>query len=328
VSTSGSEPARHPDRSRREPAARPVSELPPTDEPGPVELSLIAGLAQLAGWVAADAGAPVSTLATYRLGLRAADRAGDRPLAGHLLGCLAQLTAEGGDHRAALRLARAALRRAGSAATAATRALLGLRLAYGAAVAGKLGLCEETLAGAERAWARRQADADPEWLYWLDEAHFTAMTGRCYATLGRPRLARPLLVAALDVPTVRFRARALTAAALARAHVDAGDLDAACAVAADALLSCVRSGSVRATRQVRAIEPLLRAAAGSSPAVREYAEFVASALPYLPAEPARARREPPATGGTSAHDDAPGGQISTMQDARGGPRPSRGASAG
>src|SRR6185295_4920574 len=91
VSTSGSEPARHPDRSRREPAARPVSELPPTDEPGPVELSLIAGLAQLAGWVAADAGAPVSTLATYRLGLRAADRAGDRPLTGHLLGCLAQL---------------------------------------------------------------------------------------------------------------------------------------------------------------------------------------------------------------------------------------------
>src|SRR5262249_43823245 len=120
--------------------------------PHVAELAHVAGLAQLAGWVAADAGAPVSTLATYKIGLRAADRSGDRPPAGHRVGCLAQLTAEDGDAPAALRLARAARRRAGATASAATSALLSLRLSYAAALAGQRRTCEEAITMAERAY--------------------------------------------------------------------------------------------------------------------------------------------------------------------------------
>jgi transcriptional regulator with XRE-family HTH domain len=304
----------------------------PATRPVRTGLSIVAELAQLAGWVAADSGAPVSALATYRVGLRAADASGDRPLAGHLVSCLGQLTAEDGDPSAALRLARSARRRAWSAASATTRALLSVRLAYAAALAGERSGCDAAITAAEQAYERRERQRDPDWLYWLDEAHFTAMVGRSYAALGRHRLARPLLAAALDAGSVRFRARAIIAAALVRAHADAGDLDAACALAGDALLTCVRAGSVRATRQVRAVEPHLRAAAhgaGQPAAMKDYAELAASLRAYLPADrpdrvyPRRAERPDSARFRRVAQQ---GGAHSarvtlTMQDARDGPRP-------
>jgi hypothetical protein len=250
---------------------------------GRAHLSMVAGLAQLAGWVAADAGAPASALAAFRLGLRAAARADDRPLGGHLLGCIAQLSAEEDDARSAVRLARSALRHALPTATAGTRALLALRLSYAAGLAGERRIGEGALAAAEQSWRLRTAVLEPEWLSWLDDAHFTALQGRCTAALGRAEAARPLLLAALRAPTVRFRAAAVTAAALAGAHADAGDLDAACAAAGDALMHCVRSGSVRATRLARAVEPKLRVAAPpGAPALTGYLALVSTLRPFLP----------------------------------------------
>jgi hypothetical protein len=246
----------------------------------------VAELAQLAGWVDADAGAPLSTLAVHHTALRAAMAAGDLPLAGHVVGCVAQLTAEGGDPRAALSLARNAAERAAPTASATARALQWQRIAFAAARAGERRTCEEALLAAEHSFGRRDPDRDPAFLYWFDEAHLTATAGRCYSALGRPRLARPLLVAALDGGSLRFRAWAITAAALARAHADAGDLDAAGPLAEEALQACVRAGSVRATRHVRAVEPHLRAAPR-----RAYLERFAVLRPFLPA-PVRRAAEP------------------------------------
>jgi transcriptional regulator with XRE-family HTH domain len=260
---------------------------------------VVAELAQLASWVAADAGAPVVSLATHTIGLRAAVVAGDRPLAGHLVASLAQVLAEegpGSDPVRAFELARAARVRAGAAASAGARALLELRVAFAAARAGAQRTGEESVVAAWRCYARREPEREPDWLYWLDEAHFAALCGRCCAVLGRHRHAVPLLTRALTgrrpgprphpAGVVQLRAGALTSAALATAHADAGDLDAACAAASDALVEGVRAGSVRAARAVRAVRDRLRAAAGGGApprAVREFLHLCTQSEPFLPA---------------------------------------------
>ncbi len=140
------------------------------------------------------------------------------------------------------------------------RGLLALRVATAAAVAGLRRDCEEALAAAERAAAQRDPRLDPDWLYWFDDAHFAALTGRCLAALGRPAAARALLESAMRSKALRFRAAGITGAALATARLGTGDVDAACAAATDALVACVQSGSVRAANALRAFD---RAAAAA-----------------------------------------------------------------
>jgi transcriptional regulator with XRE-family HTH domain len=162
-------------------------------------LGLIAQLAQLAIWAGVDAGAAIggrAAAALARRGVRAAVEGGHRALAGHLLGCLAQLHAEHGDGPTAMRFARAA-RSAAAPADAGTLAVLWLRQAAAAAACGDRAHCDAALAAAQRAHGLRTQEHDPPWLYWLDDAHLAAAAGRCQATLGRHRLALPLLSAAL-----------------------------------------------------------------------------------------------------------------------------------
>jgi transcriptional regulator with XRE-family HTH domain len=270
------------------------------DEPARrASLALVAELAQLAGWVAADAGRPGAAVRCHRTGLRAAVAVGDRPLAGYLLGTLAHLT---GPPDRAVRLAGAGYGRARSTASATTRGLLLHRVAFAAARAGDRAACERALAAADRLYDRRDPDRDPDWVYWFDAAEVTAMTGRCYAVLGRHRLAEPLLRPSLcppagtghghddasgwprgpaGHPAIRPRPWALYAAWLARVYLDAGEVEEACTFASRALLASVRLGSVRAWRCVAALHPRLWMIRHLPP-VGEYIGLVHAAGPYLP----------------------------------------------
>ncbi|WP_426506543.1 hypothetical protein ACPPVO_51310 [Dactylosporangium sp. McL0621] len=166
---------------------------------GRAEFALVAELAQLAVWAGVDAGADGGGRAVAGLvrdGVRAAVRGGQRGLAGHLLGCLAQLRAEDGDGAGALRLARAA-RRIAEPADSGTLAVLWLREAAAAAAGGERGRCDAALAAAGKAHGRRSDEHDPPWLYWLDDVHLAAAAGRCQAVLGRHRLALRLFEGAL-----------------------------------------------------------------------------------------------------------------------------------
>ncbi|WP_433208915.1 helix-turn-helix transcriptional regulator [Dactylosporangium sp. CS-047395] len=273
-------------------AVRQVADRPPVPiraAPASVRarLGLVAELAQLAVWAGVDAGAAVGGRAVTGLvrdGVRAALRGGQRALAGHLLGCLAQLRAEDGDGPGALRMARAA-RRIAEPADAGTLAVLWLREAYAAAVQGERGRCDAALAAAERAHERRRPEHDPPWLYWLDDVHLAAASGRCHAALGRHRVALRLLDDAVREPGgvkvegprsgswrkgagragtrgggVRLRGLGLVQVARARALVAAGELDAACAAAEEAVLTGVRCGSVRVARDLAGVQPDLRRA--------------------------------------------------------------------
>jgi len=203
----------------------------------------LAGLAQLVAWVDADAGDPAGARAAHRLGLRAARAAGDRPLAAYLLGTAAHLSP---DPREALDLARAGAEEVARDGPVAVRALLLQRVALAAARTGARVDAERALGAAEAAFDRRAPETDPPWLYWFTEAEFGAMTGRCFAVLGRPRLAVPLLDQALrDIR--QPRSAALYRSWLADAHVDAGALDRARVLARQVRLDAARSGSFRAS---------------------------------------------------------------------------------
>jgi hypothetical protein len=245
-------------------------------------LPAVAELAQLACWVAADAGAPGAARQAHRIGVETALAAGAYPLAGHLMGSLAHLSTEHDSTRPdSTELARQGYRLARPAASATTRALLLHRVAFAAARAGQRRACEQALAGAERAFERRDPSHDPAWVYWFDDAELTAMTGRCYAALGRPRVAEPLLRAALGDRRIRLRTWALYAGWLAAVQLDCGEVERAATTARGALLTAVRVGSVRALRQVTSLHPRLRRHP-EVPAVRDYGELYRVARPYLP----------------------------------------------
>ena len=251
-------------------------------------LGLVAELAQLAGWVAADAGRDTESAWAHQIGLRAAIAAGDEPLAGHLLAALSHLGASDDPVRA-LRLARQGYARAHPTASATTRSLLLQRVAFAAARTGDRAGCERTLARAHRLYDRPDLQRDPSWLYWYTEDEFTAMAGRCYAVLGAPRTAEPLLRNGLDSGRIRLRPWALYSAWRAAAYLDTGEVEQACAVAGQALLTAVRVGSVRAADQVVALHPRLYRLR-MLPAVRDYAELLRATRPYLPSAAASGQR--------------------------------------
>ncbi|SBT48366.1 helix-turn-helix domain-containing protein [Micromonospora narathiwatensis] len=264
-------------------------------------LPALAESAQLAGWLAADAGDLRGGLDAYRLALRAAVAAADPALAGHVLGSASHLLAGVGDPLGALTLARIGYAGCRDAASPGLRALLLHRVALAAALAGRSRAARQALDAAERTGGPGPG-REPPWLYWLDEAELAAMTGRALVALGRPGPAVPLLT-----PVTRGRGAPRRAAVyggwLARAHLQLGEVTAACAAAGDALLDAVRSGSPRAVGQLVDVRRRL-ATHRDEPAARRYAGLLAAARPYLPrgaaVGPGRARsRRPRATPGTA-----------------------------
>ncbi len=265
---------------------------PRAGSPTRAALGRVAELAQLAGWVLVDAGATQRAARAHVLGLRAATAAGDGALAGLLLTSAAHLGLVGGPPAKALGLAEAGYARAVSSTPAAGRALLLHRVAFAAARAGERRRCERALAAADRAYDRRGDGDGPAWAYWLGDAELTAMSGRCFAVLGRPRIAEPLLTRALTDDAVKGRSAALYTAWLAATLLDAGELERACEAASSALLDSVRLGSVRVLRQVVVLHPRLAAPREAVPA-REYRQLAVAIRPYLPDR----RPSPPALTG-------------------------------
>jgi len=250
-------------------------------------LPLLAESAQLAGWLAADAGDPAAALDAYRLGVRAATAAGDPALAGHVLGSASHLLAGAGDPRGALTLARVAYAGSRRWASPGLRALLLHRVALAAALDGRPDTAARALRAAERAATASDPGHEPPWLYWLDDAELAAMTGRTLVALGRARPAEALLAAAAREPG-RPRRAAVYGGWLARGYLELGEVERACEAAGAALIDAVRAGSPRAVAQLTEVR---RRLAGRSrvPAVRRYATLLTTARPYLPRPPSPGR---------------------------------------
>ncbi|GAA4462652.1 transcriptional regulator [Phytohabitans houttuyneae] len=235
-------------------------------------LVAIAELCQLAGWVASDAGQHADAQRLYLTGVRAAHAGGDAPGAANNLSSLSYQVANIGDPRDAVILARSAVRGAGRAATATTRALLLDRLSWAHARAREAGQAERSLDAADGAYSDRKAADDPPWTYWLSLEEVEIMAGRVWTELRRPLRAVPILeraTAGYDDSAARETSLYLTW--LAESLLQAGEIERSAETASRALGLSLRAGSVRADGRVQTLRRLLGEYRGT-PAADDFEE--------------------------------------------------------
>ena len=231
-----------------------------TEQVGRELLRAIGELAQIAGWVASDAGERAEAERIYRLGISAARAAGDGVLSGNVAGSLAYQWSNTGRPRDAVDLAAAAVEEAGPDAPAKARALYLDRVAWAHTRAGQDRAAMTALGEASEALAQDSAAAEsPSYLYWMDAGELRVMEARVYTELHRPLRAVPLLTDVLEkYDASHARELALYLSWLAVAYADANEPEAA-AGTAGRMLSLGQSGSERTTERTRIVLDRLRA---------------------------------------------------------------------
>lgn len=218
-------------------------------------------LAQIAGWIASDAGAHAEAERAYRLGLGAAVEAGDTALAGNLAGSLGYMLSNLGTGREveALDLVSAALHDAGPDAPPEVRALFWDRVAWAQARRGPAAdpqAALRALGEASDAYARKGPPA-PQWAYWVDFGELEIMEARVFTELSRPLRAVPLLRRVLGAyDASHARELALYRSWLAVALLDGREPEEAAAVAEHVLSADVASD--RTARRARFLLERLR----------------------------------------------------------------------
>jgi hypothetical protein len=150
-------------------------------------LMALADLAQLAGWMAFDAGRQGLAQRYFFTGLRAAHDAGYRAMSAHILADLAFQAASCGQARDGVRLGEAAAR-AGAKSTATVRATVLNRLAYAYASAGQTADFARTRYAALDMLTHRGTH-EPPWMYYLTPNHLDCQAGYSLILMGRQRLA-------------------------------------------------------------------------------------------------------------------------------------------
>ncbi|MFJ2110506.1 MULTISPECIES: transcriptional regulator [unclassified Streptomyces] len=244
-----------------------------TEQVGRELLRAIGELAQIAGWVASDAGEHAEAERIYRLGISAARGAGDGVLSGNVAGSLAYQWSNTGRATDAVDLAAAAVEEAGPDAPAKARALYLDRVAWAHTRAGQDRPAMNALGEASEALAQDSAGTEsPSYLYWMDAGELQAMEARVYTELHRPLRAVPLLTDVLGrYDASHARELALYLSWLAVAYADANEPEAA-ARTAGRMLALGQSGSERTTERARIVLDRLRAFRD----VPEVAELLAS----------------------------------------------------
>lgn len=229
-----------------------------SDTTGRQLLVQIGELAQVAGWIASDAGQHAEAEQIYRLGLSAAMQAEDRTLAGNLAGSLAYQLTNTGQELEGLDLALAALDGAGPDAPAKARALYLDRVAWAHTKVGGSENAQHAmraLGAASEALAEGSEDAEePAYLYWVDAGELQVMESRVYTELRRPLRAVPLLRDVLGrYDATHTRELALYLSWLAVAYADANEPEEAAVTAERVFSLSADVASERTAERVRVV---------------------------------------------------------------------------
>ncbi|MFK0289990.1 helix-turn-helix transcriptional regulator [Streptomyces sp. NPDC090442] len=239
-------------------AVRLYRESAHTDSVGRQLLCQIAELAQIAGWIASDAGQHSEAEEIYRLGISAARQAEDPTLAGNLAGSLAYQMTNTGREVEGLQLARAALDGAGLDVPPKARALYLDRVAWAHTKAGGVEHTQHAmraLGEASEALAEDSAGTEsPAWLYWVDAGELQVMESRVYTELRRPLRAVPLLRDVLSrYDATHTRELALYLSWLAVAYADANEPEEAATTAERVISISADVASQRTAERVRVV---------------------------------------------------------------------------
>ncbi|MDI6411101.1 helix-turn-helix transcriptional regulator [Streptomyces albus] len=231
-----------------------------TSEVGRQLLVQIGELAQIAGWIASDAGQHSEAERIYRLGISAARQAEDHTLAGNIAGSLAYQLSNTGREAEGVTLAQAALNDAGSAAPPKARALYLDRVAWAHTQAGEAQPAMRALGEASEALSEDGAGIEsPAYLYWVDAGELRVMESRVYTELHRPLRAVPLLREVLSgYDATHTREMALYLSWLAVALADANEPEEAAAVAERVISISADVASERTAERVRVVLARLR----------------------------------------------------------------------
>jgi tetratricopeptide (TPR) repeat protein len=238
--------------------------------------SVAAELDQFAGWLAFDLGDFKAASARYRRALETADAVEDEAMAAHTLGCMSLLAAATGTPLEAVRRADVAVGRAMRTGSHRLVAAVASRKAKAHAQAGEADACRAALELARAELAKGPAEADPPYVYYLDQSQLDVLEGGCYVMLHDPAAALPVLRRALAArPPTFLRSRTGLLVCMAISLLDAGEVVEATRVGGEAaeLLAFTRSRQVRGrlgelrhrlhrhgdVRQARALEERLAA---------------------------------------------------------------------
>ena len=222
-------------------------------------LTVTGELAQLAAWVAADAGLYKQAARYTEGGVLAAHAADNEPLAANVISTLAYQVANTGNPRQAAMLARTAYAGARYSATATTKALLLERVAWADAKSGDLVSCERALGQVEDNFNHAKPDDDPDWVYWLSREEIDVMAGRCYTELNQPARAEALLRnATSSYDNALVRENSLYLSWLAEDYILLNEIELAALTATRVLDLGSRADSARTDERLRHLAILLR----------------------------------------------------------------------
>jgi len=212
-----------------------------SDAVGRELFAAVADLASVAGWMTHDAGRSPEGQKYLLLGLRAASEAGDTGLAAHLLNCLSRVANHLGRVDDALEMVQLAQYGTRKLPPGRVKAVLAALEARYLAITGDISGFQRSAGAAADGLEAANPGSDPEWAQWFDDAEYHATIGIAHmlAATHQPALITTAITMTSQAiplrPAERVRSRAFDHIGLARAHVIAGDLDAADHAAATAI---------------------------------------------------------------------------------------------
>ncbi|MBD0688386.1 helix-turn-helix domain-containing protein [Streptomyces sp. CBMA123] len=241
---------------------------------------IAAGFLELAGYQAVDAGRPGWAQTYYKQALGLTHGVADDAYGAYLVAVNLGHLALHCDHpQVALRWAQAASVRAGTSASAATRAAIA---AVGARAHARLGDEREATAmllQAEKLLDTSTSGNEPPWIAYFTRAYLADEMAHCFHDLGRAPQARAQVAdALLGVGRDRVRRRAIDATLMASTWLRSGDIEQACTVGFEAVGYAARTSSGRCVDRVARLLTDL-APYAEQRAVADLDEFVRQVLP-------------------------------------------------
>lgn len=229
--------------------------------------AVAADTAAQTGWYTFDSGDHDAAQGLFLGALRAAHASGDPRLRAGALGFLAIHSYSTGDPRDAITAARTARQALTHLDTPALHAMLLTRQARGHARLREERHALAALSEAESLCAGGPGENDPHWLYWINEGEILGQKGSCHFDLGQPQRAaesfaatRGILRAEEPRTTAQFLSRSATS------QMRAGDTDAGCATAHEALTLATGIRSSRLDDHLRTMLQEARSRATTAPA--------------------------------------------------------------